>query len=48
MHDVELLGAGEPEQAGLVVCIHGDLDVGQEFRRVLNLVDEPRVAGNAA
>ena len=41
-HQVEGLGTGEPEPAGPSLLVHPHLDVGQQFGRVLDFVDEHR------
>ena len=42
LHEVEWLGAGEPDSFGLVRRVDDFLDIGEKLRRFLDFVDEDR------
>jgi hypothetical protein len=39
---MEMLRTGEPEQSLFLVSVHLHFDMGQQFRGILNLVDQQR------
>lgn len=41
-HHLKLLGAGQPEEIGGTALVAGHLDIGEQFRGVLDLVDQHR------